>query len=236
MDDRPAAVGAIIVAAGSSRRMGGPDKLWIDLGGRPLLARTIAAIAALPPLAELVVVGSPETLRRAAELIGDPPWSRVDRWVAGGATRQDSVFCGLEALGPHPIILVHDGARPLVRRETLERGVVAAQAHGAALAAIPVTDTIKVVDQDGRVRSTLDRTALLAAQTPQVFAGPLLRQAYERIGVARAGCTDDAAVVELAGLPVYTFPGERDNLKVSTQADLALVRALWAARMEDEDE
>lgn len=236
MDDRPAAVGAIIVAAGSSRRMGGPDKLWIDLGGRPLLARTIAAIAALPPLAELVVVGSPETLRRAAELIGDPPWSRVDRWVAGGATRQDSVFCGLEALGPHPIILVHDGARPLVRRETLERGVAAAQAHGAALAAIPVTDTIKVVDQDGRVRSTLDRTALLAAQTPQVFAGPLLRQAYERIGVARAGCTDDAAVVELAGLPVYTFPGERDNLKVSTQADLALVRALWAARMEDEDE
>ncbi|HVC82106.1 MAG TPA: 2-C-methyl-D-erythritol 4-phosphate cytidylyltransferase [Chloroflexota bacterium] len=236
MDDRPAAVGAIIVAAGSSRRMGGPDKLWIDLGGRPLLARTIAAIAALPPLAELVVVGSPETLRRAAELIGDPPWSRVDRWVAGGATRQDSVFCGLEALGPHPIILVHDGARPLVRRETLERGVVAAQAHGAALAAIPVTDTTKVVDQDGRVRSTLDRTALLAAQTPQVFAGPLLRQAYERIGVARAGCTDDAAVVELAGLPVYTFPGERDNLKVSTQADLALVRALWAARMEDEDE
>jgi len=236
VDDRPAAVGAIIVAAGSSRRMGGPDKLWIDLGGRPLLARTIAAIAALPPLAELVVVGSPETLRRAAELIGDPPWSRVDRWVAGGATRQDSVFCGLEALGPHPIILVHDGARPLVRRETLERGVVAAQAHGAALAAIPVTDTTKVVDQDGRVRSTLDRTALLAAQTPQVFAGPLLRQAYERIGVARAGCTDDAAVVELAGLPVYTFPGERDNLKVSTQADLALVRALWAARMEDEDE
>jgi len=236
VDDRPAAVGAIIVAAGSSRRMGGPDKLWIDLGGRPLLARTIAAIAALPPLAELVVVGSPETLRRAAELIGDPPWSRVDRWVAGGATRQDSVFCGLEALGPHPIILVHDGARPLVRRETLERGVAAAQAHGAALAAIPVTDTIKVVDQDGRVRSTLDRAALLAAQTPQVFAGPLLRQAYERIGVARAGCTDDAAVVELAGLPVYTFPGERDNLKVSTQADLALVRALWAARMEDEDE
>ena len=236
MDDRPAAVGAIIVAAGSSRRMGGPDKLWIDLGGQPLLARTIAAIAALPPLAELVVVGSPETLRRAAELIGDPPWSRVDRWVAGGATRQDSVFCGLEALGPHPIILVHDGARPLVRRETLERGVVAAQAHGAALAAIPVTDTTKVVDQDGRVRSTLDRTALLAAQTPQVFAGPLLRQAYERIGVARAGCTDDAAVVELAGLPVYTFPGERDNLKVSTQADLALVRALWAAHMEEEGE
>jgi len=233
---RPAAVGAIIVAAGSSRRMAGPDKLWIDLGGRPVLARTIAAIAALPALAELVVVGSPETLRRAAELVGDPPWSRVDHWVSGGATRQDSVYCGLEALGSHPIILIHDGARPLVRRATLERGVAAAEAHGAALAAIPVTDTVKVVDQDDRVRSTLDRAALRAAQTPQVFAGPLLRQAYERVGAARAGCTDDAAVVELAGLPVYTFPGERDNLKVSTRADLALVKALWAARVEEEGE
>jgi 2-C-methyl-D-erythritol 4-phosphate cytidylyltransferase len=234
VESRPAKVGAIIVAAGSSLRMGGADKLWVDLGGQPLLARTIAAIVALPALAELVVVGGPETLRRAAELPGDPPWSRVDRWVAGGATRQDSVYCGLEALGPHSIILIHDGARPLVRQETLERGVAAAQAHGAALAAIPITDTIKVVDQDERVRSTLDRTALRGAQTPQVFAGSLLRQAYARVGAARAGCTDDAAVMEMAGLPVYVFPGERDNLKVSTPADLALVRALWAARMEEE--
>ncbi|MGH2409061.1 MAG: 2-C-methyl-D-erythritol 4-phosphate cytidylyltransferase [Chloroflexota bacterium] len=234
MESGPAAVGAIIVAAGSSRRMAGSDKLWVDLGGRPLLARTIAAIATLPALAELVVVGSPETLRRAAELTGDPPWSRVDRWVVGGATRQDSVYRGLEALGPHPIILIHDGARPLIRRETLERGIAAAETHGAALAAIPVTDTIKVVDTDERVRSTLDRAALRSAQTPQVFAGPLLRQAYERAGAARADCTDDAAVVELAGIPVSTFPGERDNLKVSTPADLALVRALWAARMWEE--
>jgi 2-C-methyl-D-erythritol 4-phosphate cytidylyltransferase len=234
VESRPAAVGAIIVAAGSSRRMGGADKLWIDLDGQPLLARAIAAIAALPALAELVVVGGPETLSRAAELTGQFPWSRVDRWVPGGATRQDSVYQGLEALGPHPLVLVHDGARPLVRLETLERGVAAAKMHGAALAAVPVTDTIKVVDAEERVRATPERTALRAAQTPQVFAGPLLRQAYARVGAARAGCTDDAAVVELAGLPVYTFPGERDNIKVSTPADLVLVRALWASRQEAE--
>ena len=213
--------------------MGGADKLWVDLCGQPLLARTIAAIAALPNLAELVVVAGSETLSRAAALVGRDPWSRVDRWVAGGATRQDSVYCGLQALGDHPIVLVHDGARPLVRLETLELGVAAALIHGAALAAVPLTDTIKAVDERERVLSTLDRAVLRAAQTPQAFAGPLLREAYVRVGAARAGCTDDAAVVELTGLPVYAFLGDRDNIKVSTPADLTLVRALWAARMEE---
>ncbi len=214
--------------------MAGSDKLWIDLCGQPLLARTIAAVAALPNLAELVVVAGPETLARAADLIGQDPWTKVNQWVPGGATRQDSVYCGLQALGDHPIVLVHDGARPLVRLETLQRGVAAALVQGAALAAVPVTDTIKAVDGDERVRSTLDRAVLRAAQTPQVFAGPLLREAYARVGAARADCTDDAAVVEAAGIPVYVFLGDRDNIKVSTPADVALVRALWAARMEEE--
>jgi 2-C-methyl-D-erythritol 4-phosphate cytidylyltransferase len=213
--------------------MAGSDKLWIDLCGQPLLARTIAAVAALPNLAELVVVASPDTLARAADLIGQEPWSKVNQWVQGGATRQDSVYCGLQVLGDHPIVLIHDGARPLVRLETLQRGVAAALVHGAVLAAVPVTDTIKSVDGDERVRSTLDRTVLRAAQTPQVFAGPLLREAYARVGAARAECTDDAAVAESAGLPVHTFLGDRDNIKVSTPADPALVRALWAARMEE---
>jgi 2-C-methyl-D-erythritol 4-phosphate cytidylyltransferase len=213
--------------------MAGSDKLWIDLCGQPLLARTIAAIAALPGLAELVVVAGPETLARAMPLVSREPWSRVDRWVPGGATRQDSVYCGLQALSDHPIVLVHDGARPLVRLETLQRGVAAALVHGAVLAAVPVTDTIKMVDGDERVRSTLDRAVLRAAQTPQVFVGPLLREAYARVGTARADCTDDAAVVESAGMPVYTFLGDRNNIKVSTPADLALVRALWATRIEE---
>ena len=210
--------------------MAGSDKLWIDLCGQPLLARTIAAIAALPNLAELVVVAGPETLSRAEALVNREPWSWVHRWVPGGATRQDSVYCGLQALGDHPIVLVHDGARPLVRLETLQRGVAAALIHGAVLAAVPVTDSIKAVDGDERVRSTLDRAELRAAQTPQVFAGPLLREAYARVGPARADCTDDAAVVESAGMPVYTFLGDRDNIKVSTPADVALVRALWATQ------
>src|SRR5690348_2842454 len=105
-------VGAIIVAAGSSSRMAGVDKLWIDLGGQPLLARTVAGIAATPGLAQLIVVGSPETLRRAGERAQEPAWARIARWVTGGATRQDSVYRGLQALARCDLVLVHDGARP----------------------------------------------------------------------------------------------------------------------------
>ena len=231
MESRPA-VGAIIVAAGSSSRMSGTDKLWIDLGGQPLLARTIAAISALAGLTQLVVVAGTETRRRAESLPEHEPWSRVHAWVAGGATRQDSVYCGLQALGPCDIVLVHDGARPLVTQATLARGVAAALAHGAAIAAVPVTDTIKAVDPQGQITATPDRTSLRAAQTPQVFREPLIRAAYAQVGAARAGCTDDAGVLELARMPVYTFAGERTNIKVSTPADIVVVRALWAARAE----
>jgi 2-C-methyl-D-erythritol 4-phosphate cytidylyltransferase len=169
------------------------------------------------------------TLRRIQDMLDQSPWSRVDCWMPGGATRQDSVYHGLQALEPHELVLIHDGARPLVRREMLERGIVAARTHGSAIACVPVTDTIKVVDSDGRVVATPDRAALRAAQTPQIFAWEILMDAYGRVGAARAGCTDDAAVLELAGLAVHTYLGDRTNIKVSTPADIAVVRALWLA-------
>jgi 2-C-methyl-D-erythritol 4-phosphate cytidylyltransferase len=222
-------VGAIVVAAGSSRRMAGVDKLWIDLSGQPLLARTIAAIAATPGLRQLVVVGNLETLRRADELALSPPWSLVDQWIMGGSTRQDSVYRGLRALNPCDLVLVHDGARPLITPQAIERGIAAAQDHGAVIAATPVTDTIKVVDARSAITATLDRATLQAAQTPQIFGYELLCDAYERVGELRAICTDDGAIVERAGGTVYTFAGEVTNLKVSTRADVAIVRALWTS-------
>ena len=226
-------VGAIIVAAGSSRRMAGADKLWLDLGGEPLLARTIAAvIAGCDDLSQLVVVAGPDTIERAAGLRALHPWCRVDRWVDGGATRQDSVHCGLQALQPCEIVLVHDGARPLISKATIERGIAAARAHGAALATVPVTDTIKVVDTSGRVVTTPKRSTLHAAQTPQVFAWELFVEAYARAGAGRADCTDDAEIFALAGYPVFTYLGDRGNLKVTTPDDAVVVRALWHAHAE----
>lgn len=221
-------VGAIVVAAGSSTRMAGLDKLWLDIGGQPLLARTLGAMLATPGLDQLVVVGSSTTLERARGMAGVEPWSRVDRWVPGGATRQDSVYCGLQALAPCDLVLVHDGARPLISAEALARGIVAARDLGAVIAAVPVTDTIKTVDEEAMITGTLERSNLRAAQTPQIFAWERIVRAYADAGAARAGCTDDAGVLQLAGIPVYTFLGEPTNLKVSTPADVAIVRALWA--------
>jgi 2-C-methyl-D-erythritol 4-phosphate cytidylyltransferase len=222
-------VGAIIVAAGSSRRMAGTDKLWIELGGWPLLARTIAAIAAHASIGQVVVVSSRDTLDRVEPLRGVAPWTCVSQWVLGGDTRQDSVYQGLQTLQPCDMVLVHDGARPLVRCDVIERGIAAASEHGAAIAAVPVTDTVKLIDADERIVATPDRAALRAAQTPQVFSWPIIHEAYARVGAARAECTDDAAVLELAGIPVYTFPGDATNIKVSTPADVSVVRSLWNA-------
>lgn len=208
--------------------MAGADKLWLDLGGEPLLARTIAAIAAgCEGLGQLVVVAGPETIARAAPLRAFPPWCRVNRWVRGGDTRQDSVYCGLQVLEPCEIVLVHDGARPLIDKSMIARGIAVARERGAALAAVPVTDTIKVVDGTGQVEATPARSSLHAAQTPQIFAWEPLVEAYARVGQARSTCTDDAEVFELAGYPVYTYLGDRTNVKVTTVDDVAVVRALW---------
>ena len=218
---------AIVVAAGSSQRMAGADKLWLDLEGAPLLARTLEAIAATPGLAQLVVVGSAGLIERGRLLAGAAPWSRVTEWVLGGATRQDSVHNGILALAPCELVLIHDGARPLIGVAAIARGLAAARLHGAAIAAVPVTDTIKAVNADGRIVATPERAGLQAAQTPQIFAYDLLLAAYERVGADRARCTDDGAILERAGFPVYTYPGDHTNLKVSTPADVAMVRALW---------
>jgi 2-C-methyl-D-erythritol 4-phosphate cytidylyltransferase len=226
-------VGAIIVAAGSSRRMGGADKLWLDLGGAPLLARTVAAIVAgCDELRQLVVVAGPDTIDRAAALGACAPWQHVSHWVPGGETRQDSVYCGLQVLDPCEIVLIHDGARPLVGGSMIARGLAVARAHGSALATVPVTDTIKVVDASGRVVATPKRSTLQAAQTPQIFAWEPLVEAYAWAGSERASCTDDAEIFELAGYPVYTYLGDHLNMKVTTPDDVALVRLLWHGHCE----
>jgi 2-C-methyl-D-erythritol 4-phosphate cytidylyltransferase len=226
-------VGAIIVAAGSSRRMAGADKLWLDICGAPLLARTIAAIVAgCEDLKQLVVVAGQDTIDRAGALRACSPWCRVDRWVTGGETRQDSVHSGLQVLEPCELVLVHDGARPLIGASMIARGLAVAREHGSALAAVPVTDTIKVVDEHGRVTATPKRSALHAAQTPQIFAWEPFVDAYARAGAVRATCTDDAEIFELAGYQVYTYLGDRINVKVTTPDDVAIVRALWRTHRE----
>lgn len=218
----------VIVAAGSSRRMEGRDKLWIPLAGRMTLARTIDAFAFSPLIAGIVLVLNPERLEDVRRLCEQEGWPQIAGLVTGGLRRQDSVRAGLDYLAEHAPetrwVMIHDGARPLVTEAILETGLLAAQEHRAAVAAVPVKDTIKQV-QENMIQSTPDRSQLRAVQTPQVFAFPLIHQAHHHI-LAEHETTDDAALLERLGHPVATFPGSYTNLKITTQEDILIAEAL----------
>ena len=218
-------VGAIIAAAGRSKRMGGGDKLFAVVGGKPLLAHTLSAFDGCRGVDRVVLVLSPENMERGRELVAEAGFSKVAAVCQGGERRQDSVRNGLEALASCQWVVVHDGARPLVTAGLIERGLEAAKETGAAIAALPIRDTVKEVESLGLIGRTLSRGQLWAAQTPQVFRYDILREAHQR---AEGEATDDAALVEKLGYQVKVFEGSPRNIKVTTAADLALVEALLA--------
>ncbi len=217
-------VGAVIVAAGIGTRMQGVDKLFTEVAGRALLAHTIATFEACEAIGRIVVVLSAENVNRGRDLMAKQRLTKVTACV-GGVRRQDSVRLGLEALGVCDYVAVHDGARPLVTVELIERGIGAAQESGAAVPALPIADTVKEADA-GIVVRTLDRSRMIAVQTPQLFRYDLLLRAHREVS---ADVTDDAAMVEALGERVRVFEGDQRNVKVTTAEDLALVEALLAA-------
>jgi 2-C-methyl-D-erythritol 4-phosphate cytidylyltransferase/2-C-methyl-D-erythritol 2,4-cyclodiphosphate synthase len=213
----------IVVGAGRSARMGGTDKLGVEVAGRPLLAWTLAAIAAAPEVARIVVVTSAE--RRDA--VAGAPWlpPAVTDVVVGGERRQESVHAGFAALDRHDpdeagAILVHDAARPLVDPRLVAAVAHAVRRHGAAIPVVPVVETLKRVDGD-LVGTTVDRTGLGAAQTPQGVRRDLLRAAYRRFPAdGPETFTDEAALLEACSIAVHVVPGDPGNLKVTLAADL----------------
>lgn len=214
--------GAIIVAAGSGTRMEGLDKLFTQVGGRPLLAHAVAAFEDCRDISRIVVVLSEANLDRGRQMLADQSFKKLAGTCSGGARRQDSVRCGLETLGPVDYVAVHDGGRPLVKPGMIARGLEAARQTGAAVPIVPLVDTIKEVGLDETVLRTLDRRHLWAAQTPQVFRYDLLLRAHREI---TADVTDDAAMVEMLGLPVRTYEGRTRNIKITTPDDMALAEA-----------
>ncbi|HYT34184.1 MAG TPA: 2-C-methyl-D-erythritol 4-phosphate cytidylyltransferase [Ktedonobacteraceae bacterium] len=218
---------AIIVAAGTSRRMQGRDKLWTPLAGRITLARSIDVFEGSPIIDIIILVLNAERIDDAATLCKQEGWRKIAALIPGGQRRQDSVCAGLDALATcDPAcrwVMIHDGARPLVTPAILEAGLHAARQYQAAIAAVPVQDTIKLV-QDGKVSSTIDRSQLWAIQTPQVFSFPFIHQAHHS-SAAQHDVTDDAALLEQLGQPVTVFPGAYTNIKITTQDDLLLAEA-----------
>jgi len=224
---------AVLVAAGNSTRMGpGERKPWRTLLGRPLVWHTLAAFDAAPSVSEVVLVGHHDDLERLERLrASEPVFAKVRSIVAGGAERTDSVRAGIAAASPAAqVLLVHDAARATIDADTIARAVAAAWEQDAAVVAVPVRDTLKRADAEGRAVDTLDREGLWAAQTPQAFRAERLRAALER--AAREGWTptDDAALFERYFGPVAIVPGDPANLKITTAADLVLAEAILARR------
>ncbi len=212
------------MAAGRGERMGGVDKLFAPIAGKPVLARVIDTFQKCESVDRIVVVVSRENLEPCRHLVAEQGWSKVADVCLGGERRQDSVAAGLNQLGHCDWVVIHDGARPLVTVELIEQGLEAAGETGAAIAGVPVTDTIKVADNDGIVQNTPPRQNLWAVQTPQVFRFDILIRAYQQ---AAAKVTDDAALVERLGYKVKLYMGAYDNIKITTPDDLILAEALW---------
>jgi 2-C-methyl-D-erythritol 4-phosphate cytidylyltransferase/2-C-methyl-D-erythritol 2,4-cyclodiphosphate synthase len=217
---------AIVVAAGRGERAGpGLPKQYRRIAGRPLLARSLMAIAAHPDVTRLVVVINPEDRSLYDDVLDGLPddlRGRMAQPVAGGATRQESVAAGLSALAglASGTVLVHDAARPFASVSLIGRVIDGARIHGAAIPGIAVTDTIKAVDETGLVRATPDRAALRAVQTPQGFAFAPLLEAHRRAALAtHHAFTDDAALIEWTGGSVQVVTGEAANFKVTMPED-----------------
>ena len=235
MNDEPDVIaprlGVVVVGAGSGTRLGGVDKAFLDLAGQPMIAHSVATFAALEFVAAIVLVVAPSRLGEAQDAVRHGAWSKVVAVVSGGASRQESVMNGLRALPDLPLVAIHDAARPLVTPEVILEGVRSATRHGAAIAAIPVRDTLKRVGPDAEmIVGTVDRSQLWAAQTPQVFRADVLRAAYDAVGDRAAAYTDDAGIVQAAGFPVAVFGGTQAMMKVTLADDLEVVTALIACR------
>ena len=220
----PKYCGAVIVAAGSASRMGGIDKVMADLGGEPMIVKTVRAFQNADVIREIVIVTREDLLRKIMSLC--VKFDKVKAVVVGGASRPESVIAGLNALSDRvKLAAIQDGARPLITWQVIDRVVRAAHAYGAAAPAIPVKDTVKVV-RGGVVEATPDRSRLRAVQTPQVFDIDLLRGALQKATQDDAPITDDCSAVERLGMRVKIVEGDERNIKITTPVDLKIAEAL----------
>lgn len=223
---------AVVVAAGSARRMEGIDKVLTPLGEMPVLVHTLYAFQDCPVVGEVIVVTREDLLVEVSRLCKDFALDKVRKVIVGGKERIHSVQAGLKEADPEAeLIAIHDGARPLVTQQVIEEAVAAAAQSGAAAPAVPVIDTIKRWE-DGLSVETIDRSCLRAVQTPQVFEAGLIRAATQKALEDGELLTDDCGAVERLGKKVTLTEGSRENIKITTPLDLVLGEAILQARGE----
>ena len=215
-------IGGVIVAAGTSQRMAGINKLFAPLRGKPLLAWSVDICQRCSLIQQLVLVLNHRDLARGQKLKVERGWSKVTL-CPGGARRQDSVREGLRRIRDCDLVMIHDGARPFLTLDLIKNGLKIVKETGAAVAVVPVKDTIKLVVDERLVGETLQRDKLWAAQTPQMFSFDVIMRAYENL---LEEVTDDATAVERLGHKVQLYMGDYKNIKVTTTEDLALARII----------
>ena len=225
MQKRPCV--AVVLAAGNGKRMGGPvAKQFLEVNGKPLIFYALDTMETSKVIDQVVLVVPEESIEYVKkEILEKYSLNKVVRVVAGGKERYDSVRNALQFIEKDTYIFIHDGARALVSEEILKRGLEQVELCSACVAAVPVKDTIKRVDQDGFAVETPERSTLWTVQTPQVFAGEIIKEAYEALPET-ANVTDDAGVVEWYGnAKVKMYLGDYTNLKVTTPEDMILMKS-----------
>lgn len=223
---------AVVPAAGSAVRMEGVDKVFVELGGVPVIARSVGALNDCELIDEIIIVTREESIVPITDLCRAHGFTKVKTVVKGGASRAESVRLGLAEVSPKAdLAAIHDGARPFVSQEVLCEAILTAERTNAAAPAIPVVDTIKVA-QAGLVERTPDRSTLFAVQTPQVFEYGLITGALEKALQDGTPLTDDCSAVEALGMHVTLTAGARENIKITTPLDLAIGEAIlqWQKR------
>jgi 2-C-methyl-D-erythritol 4-phosphate cytidylyltransferase len=223
-------VSAIVVAAGSGSRMNaGRNKQYLYLNGKPILAHTLQAFERCPSIDEVVLVISAQDAALCRQEVLKPyAFKKVTEVVFGGESRQESMFNGLKKVDPAAeIVVTHDGARPLIHLKTLTQCVESTLIYGATIVAVPVKETIKMVDDNLEVMETPKRDRLWSVQTPQTFRRSLLEQAHRQALEDEFVGTDDAMLVERLGHPVKIVKGYYENIKITTPEDLILAESIF---------
>jgi 2-C-methyl-D-erythritol 4-phosphate cytidylyltransferase len=213
---------AIILAAGSSNRIGS-DKAFIEIGGKPLIAWSVDVCQNSVSISDIVLVFNDNNINAGKRLCSAKNWTKVSDICLGGKRRQDSVKKGLGKIHNSEWVLIHDGARPFITDDLIVKGVSAAMETGAAIAAVPVKDTIKQAGRDLKVEKTLNRDSLWAVQTPQIYRFDIITEAYRLI---KEDVTDDATMVEKLGCNVKIYMGSYSNIKVTTNEDLVIAKMI----------
>ncbi len=218
--------GVVIVGAGSSQRMG-MDKVFMSLAEKPLLDWSVDVCQSCELVNQIVIVLNESKLDLGRRLVAERGWSKVVEVCLGGDRRQDSVRHGLNKLKGCDWVVIHDGARPFLTLDLIRDGLDAARLTGAAVAAVPVKDTVKLTCSDLLVSGTLNRQELWAVQTPQIFRFDIITKAHEQI---KGDVTDDASMVEQIGYKVKLYMGSYDNIKITTPEDLVLAGLIISKR------